>query len=1094
MTHTDGSNNLPVHYVGIGASAGGLEALEQFFQGIPAQTGLAFIVIQHLSPDYKSMMVEILSKKTDMRVLRAEEGMTVEQDSIYLIPPKKNLSIFHGKLLLSDQSPHERWINLPIDIFFHSLAEDQGENVIAVILSGTGSDGCRGVRAIKEYGGMIMVQDEKDARFDGMPKSAVSTGVADFILRAEEMPEKLLSYVKYPFLTKAENGKKLVQEESGLAAVFSMLRTKTKVDFTYYKPSTIIRRVERRMHVNQVDSLQAYINLLSKSTRELTTLYRDLLIGVTNFFRDKEAFEFLRENILPAMLERKKGEPIRFWVAGCSTGEEAYSLAILLLELMEELELNNKIKIFATDVDNDAILTAGSGLYPESIAADVGPSMLSKYFNRQGEHYSVSRKIRELVVFAQHNLLKDPPFTNIDLVSCRNLLIYLQPVLQKKALEMFNFSLSQHGILFLGVSESTGEMSNYFKARHQKWKIFESKGKRGFYSDTSKPAVQFSPRAPFSRYDTSGPAKNVAESERHVTDRLLKALSKDTIPLTVVINEEMEVIYTVGDTGDYFRLPHGNMANDIRKMVHKEISIPLTVGIQQAFKEEREVTYSNIHFTARDDKQIIQLNIRPLPASRVQPPLLAVLFTQTNIQKSGDTDSSTKNYDYDKETEQRIHDLEQELQFTKENLQATIEELETSNEELQATNEELLASNEELQSTNEELQSVNEELYTVNSEHQHKIIELTELNNDIDNLLTSTEIGTIFLDEKLRLRKFTSHVQEVFNVIESDIGRPMHHLTHHLLDFDLLEAVEEVLETANSSDHKVQSEDGQHFILRIIPYNIAPQTFAGVVITLIDISALVDVETALENSNARLDLAEKIADFASWQWNTSTGVMTFTESLESLFGHKRGRLSHTYQALLNCVHPEDRRAVLEKVSASIEHGEDYEIVHRIVRPDDSERTVKQVGVASVGKNGKTVRLTGIAIDITDEKGNGPKPTPTKRGHYPGIDKQEESLIVIDNCGIIKAASPATEQLFGYAAEELIGQNVSMLMPSPHKEKHDMYIKRYLEDGESRVSETGRKVEALNKKGEAVQVVLSYGKINIGSEILLTGVLTQQKTI
>ena len=1089
MTTQQSSQALPSHYVGIGASAGGLEAIEQFFQSVPSEAGLAFIVIQHLSPDYKSMMVELLSKKTQMPVLRAEEGMVVAENTIYLIPPKKNLTIFHGKLLLSDQRPHDRWINLPIDIFFRSLAEDQGDKAVGIILSGTGSDGSRGVRAIKEFGGMIMVQDEHDARFDGMPKSAYSTGMADFVLKATEMPEKLMAYVKYPYLTKTERGEKLVQADEGLTAIFSMLRSKTKVDFTYYKPSTVIRRIERRMNVNQIDDLNAYIVLLKSNNRELTTLYRELLIGVTNFFRDKEAFDYLAESMLPKLLHKKKNGLFRLWVAGCSSGEEAYSLAILLLEIMDKHKLSTRVKIFATDVDNDAVIVAGSGVYPESIAADVGPALLTKYFQRQGDNYNVSRKIREMVVFAQHNLIKDPPFTNIDMVSCRNLLIYLQPVLQKKALDMFNFSLNPGGILFLGTSESTGEMNSYFSAKHHKWKVYESKGKRNLPAERADTSLPFTPRDHYSKSLTPQPypSRTYTDPNRRLNDRLLKALANDIIPLTIVINEDLEVVYTVGDAGDYFQLPHGRMDNDIRRMVKKEISIPLTIGIQKAFKEYQEVTYSNISFTGDQGKRIIQINIRPLPASRTQSQYLAILFTEAGLPTVENRDVGKETYDYDKETEQRINDLEQELQFTKENLQATIEELETSNEELQATNEELLASNEELQSTNEELQSVNEELYTVNSEHQRKIMELTELNNDIDNLLTSTEIGTIFLDEKLQLRKFTPHIQEVFNIIESDIGRPISHLTHSLLDIDLIEVVNKVIESSQSSDHKVSSTDGRWFYLRILPYNVAPHTFAGVVITLIEISDLVHAETALENSEARLGLAERVAQFASWQWNISTGSMLFSSTLEQLLGYGTRQLSRTYEAFLTCIHPDDRAPVIERVSYAVENGEDYEVVHRIVRPDGEERTVKQVGVASLGPNGKAIRLTGITIDITEEQPESPE-LPVNHNKKWEKESLQEGCIVIDQQGIIRSINKPVEHLFGYHSSELIGQNVSLLMPSPHREKHDEYITRYLETGEARIIDTGRSLDAVTKDGERIKIQLSIGEIKIGPQSLFAGII------
>ena len=471
------SSVKPSLYVAVGASAGGLEAIEAFFTGMAPDSGMAFIVIQHLSPDYKSLMVEILSKRTKMKVHRAEEGMPVLPDNVYLIPPKKNLTIFHGKLLLNDQEHVKGTINLPIDIFLRSLAEDQGDKAVAVILSGSGSDGMRGVRAIKEFGGMVMVQSESTAKFDSMPRASISTGLVDFILPPDEMPGRLLSYAKHPFVVKAERSETVISDEDALTRIFAILRDKFKADFTYYKPSTVTRRIERRMSINRIDEIRDYVAFMQNYPGEAGTLFREFLIGVTRFFRDREVFELLKENWLPEILERSAGKESRFWIAGCSTGEEAYTLAILAKEYMQQSGINRDLKIFATDIDRDAVLFAANGIYPDSIAADVPQELLGKYFYRKQDSYQISRNIREMVVFAQHNLIKDPPFTNIDFISCRNLLIYLQPVLQRKVFEFFNFSLNSQGILLLGTSETIGEMGDCFESLDHKSKIYRTKGR-----------------------------------------------------------------------------------------------------------------------------------------------------------------------------------------------------------------------------------------------------------------------------------------------------------------------------------------------------------------------------------------------------------------------------------------------------------------------------------------------------------------------------------------------------------------------------------------------------------------------------------------
>jgi len=836
--------NAPLFYVGIGASAGGLEALESFFTHMTADSNMAFVVIQHLSPNYKSMMVELLSKRTEMTVQRAEEGMFVEANSVYLIPPKKNLSIFHGKLLLSD-SDHSRGLNLPIDMFLHSLADDQAEKAIGIILSGTGSDGVRGIRAIKEAGGMIMAQSEESAKFDGMPRAAISTGLTDFILSPEEMPEKLLSFTRHPYALKTDRPPVLLSDEDSMARIFALLRERTRVDFTFYKPSTVVRRIERRMTVCQVNDLRDYVKLMESRSDEVQVLYRELLIGVTSFFRDREVFESLETHYLPELFTRLKGREARFWTAACSTGEEAYTLAMLSREILEQMGKRIDVKIFATDLDRSAIARASSGIYPESIAVDLPPALLAKYFHRKEDYYQIDRSIREMVVFAQHNLIKDPPFTNIELVSCRNMLIYLQSVLQRKALELINFSLNPQGILLLGSSETTGDMADFFEPLNQKFRIYSAKGKRRPVSNHSDfsgvpEVLPWQNRA----RPASGPWRN--QDEERFLERFLQSLADDYVPLAIVVNEQLEPLHILGNSDGYFQRPSGRQTNDITKNVVKDLAIPLATGLQKVFKTNEELKYTTIRIHWRDELKTVQVRIRPLPGKKGQEALAAIFIEETALPKES-ISGGAPIYDVNLEAEQRIHDLEQELQFSRENLQATIEELETSNEELQATNEELLASNEELQSTNEELQSVNEELHTVNAEHQSKIMELTELNNDLDNLMASTRIATLILDENLTVRRFTPEIRDIFRILDGDIGRPMNHLTHNLVNEDLLELVQDVAHRGLEKEREVCTTEGTWLQMRILPYHIGVTAIAGVVLTFIDIGLLKTVQNMLSD-------------------------------------------------------------------------------------------------------------------------------------------------------------------------------------------------------------------------------------------------------
>ncbi len=954
----------PSHFVGIGASAGGLEAIETFFTNMRPDSGMAFIIVQHLSPDYKSLMVELLSKRTPMRVYRAEEGMPVAPNCVYLIPPKKNLTIFHGKLLLSEQD-HSRGINLPIDVFLRSLAEDQGESAVGIVLSGTGSDGMRGIRAIKESGGMVMVQEPESAKFDGMPRSAISTGLADFILPPDQMPPQLLSYAQHPYVAKSERSKALITDEDGMTRIFALLREKTRVDFTYYKPSTVVRRIQRRMTVNQIHEIPDYVRYMESYPGEIQALYRELLIGVTSFFRDREAFDLLGENWLPQFMDGEPSREIRFWVAGCSTGEEAYSMAILCREAMERTGRTHEVKIFATDIDRDAIMNAGNGLFPESIAADLCPSYLAKYFHRKNENFQISRTIREMVVFAQHNLIKDPPFTNIDLISCRNLLIYLQPVLQRKALEFFNFSLSPSGILFLGSSETTGEMADYFEPLNHRWKIYRSRGRRKPAGAAAEALSVAGSRSSAIRAHQAGGLRALrAQEEDRIFERLLQSVSGDYVPLALVVNDQMELIHVLGDTEGYLKVPAGKVQNDVSKMIVGDLAIPVATGIQKCFKNYEEIRYSNIRLKSSNGTRTIQMRIKPLPEKKGQEPLAVVFIEEVVLQGPGKPSDSVHMFDVGRETQQRIDDLEQDLQFTKENLQATIEELETSNEELQATNEELLASNEELQSTNEELQSVNEELYTVNAEYQSKIMELTELTHDVDNLLASTRIATLFLDENLEIRKFTPEISHVYKLLEKDLGRPISHLSHRLVSADPLEIILSVHESGKPVERAVTTDDGRWYLLRALPYHIGPQTFSGVVLTFIDITQLRKAESALQDSEDRFRLVAEMATDGIWDWKVGTDEEYLSPNLKAMFGYEDHELPNTHSTWRSLILPEDLPRAAQAFKSHIGQGKSYSVPLRYRHRNGSTVWVLSQGVAIRGKDGRFSRMIGMHTDIT----------------------------------------------------------------------------------------------------------------------------------
>lgn len=835
--------NIPTHYVGMGASAGGLEAIQVFFKNLPRYTGMAYIIIQHLSPNYKSMMDSLIAKVTELPVHIAEEGMVVETDHIYLIPPKENLKIFHGKLLLNKQDRSQAIVNLPIDIFLTSLAEDQENRAIAVILSGTGSDGTRGSRVVKEVGGMVMVQDVASAKFDGMPQSVINNIMPDFVLPVEEMPKQLIAYSKHPYMAREKKERLLVADEGGVARIFSLLRETSKIDFTLYKPATVERRIERRMVVNQIEKLEEYVGFLENNPKEQHTLYHEFLIGVTCFFRDLAVFKILREKWLLELLKKTQGNEFRIWVAGVSTGEEAYTIAILCREILEQLGKSIDIKIFATDIDQDALTRSGIGSFPESVSADIPRDYLSKFFVKKNGGFQIVRSIREMVVFAKHNLIKDPPFTNIDLVSCRNLLIYFQPPLQQKVFDSFNFSLKKNGLLVLGTSESVGEAEPYFESlAPHRLKIYRSKGVR-------KPLMESERFTAVTPYHRTGSVQNAngydrggSKGEENILSRFIEVLADDIIHFAMIVNESMEILHVVGNASGYLNPPSGKVVNDVTKNVLSVLKIPIASGLSKIFDGQGELIFSNIAIKRNNEIELVNVRIKVLPEQKNKEMLAAIFIIKIDSPKRKSKVGKVVNFDISKEAEERIGDLERELQFSRENLQATIEELETSNEELQATNEELLASNEELQSTNEELQSVNEELFTVNTEYQSKIVELTELNNDLDNYMTAGRIISLFLQEDLDIRRFTSNASKVFNVLNTDIGRPFKHLSHRLLNVDLLPMVYSVNGGGEPIEMEVQTEDRDWFLLKILPYLISAEVQSGVVISLNSINRLKSIE------------------------------------------------------------------------------------------------------------------------------------------------------------------------------------------------------------------------------------------------------------
>jgi two-component system, chemotaxis family, CheB/CheR fusion protein len=844
----------PAHgyIVGIGASAGGLNALEQFFDNMTADSGMAFVIIQHLSPDFKSLMDDLLSRHTSMRIHRVTDGIDLEADNIYLIPPKSKMTIKMRKLYLTEKTPSQH-LELPIDIFFHSLAEDAGEKAIGMILSGTGSDGSRGIQSIRNNGGLVITQSPESAQFDGMPRTAIATGVCDYILSPDRMPRILLEYAANPLLArnKIHHELEVFEDEGEYAEIFALLRRNYHLDFSKYKSTTVGRRIVRRMEFRQIPDVSDYAAILSGDQDELESLYKDLLIGVTEFFRDKQAFQYLEQEIIPSLFASlQTGEDVRVWSAACATGEEAYSLAILLAERAEDMGFLGKITVFATDVHRTSLDTASHGVYEQERLANVSRDRLERFFKQEGGNlFRVTAELRKMVVFAPHNLLNDPPFTRLDLVCCRNLLIYFQPAVQEKVISLFHFALKTDGLLFLGSSEGLGAFADDFEVLANQHKMFRK-------IRDIKPAFNLESVIACKERTSSVTLLQPTQSKMVNLDRQL-LFDYDTImrrhmPPGVLINEHRQIIHYFGNVAEYLKMPEGRIVDDILHLAEDSLHIALSTTLTRAGKSRQCVITRNVRVNRGTAEVLIDLTVDPIPDEKNRTVHFHIFFERVRPAEVPEANYEN-NFDSSGQFRQHMHDLETELKSTRENLQTTVEELQTSNEELQAANEELLAANEELQSTNEELHSVNEELYSVNSEFERKNIELKQLNTDHDNLLSSIDIGTIFLDSRMCIRKFNPAIASFFKLLPQDIGRPIDHIAYHISRQDkLLAGIQRVLNEGVCLENEESTDDGKWLLNRIAPFRTETGQVEGVVITFTDISHIKAAELKVLRLNEEL--------------------------------------------------------------------------------------------------------------------------------------------------------------------------------------------------------------------------------------------------
>jgi len=848
--------NVSFPIIGIGASAGGLEALERFLGHVPKGSGLAFVIVQHLDPTRKGIMPELLQRATGMKVIQVKDRTLIQRNCVYVIPPNKDMSILHGALhLLEPVSP--RGLRLPIDFFLRSLAQDQQEHSIGVILSGMGSDGTLGLRAIKEKGGLVLVQDPATAKFDGMPRSAIDSGLVDIVALVDDLPGRILAYFQRTTLGHTHELPLEDKTQSALEKTIILLRTHTGHDFSLYKTNTFYRRIERRMGIHQIGKIAAYVRYLQENSQELDLLFKELLIGVTSFFRDPAAWDELRKKILPALLaSRPVGQVLRAWVPGCSTGEEAYSLAMVFKEAMEALKPRKKMKlqVFATDLDKDAIDKARQGIYPENISADVAPKQMSRFFKKEAHGCRVTTEIREMVVFATQSLIMDPPFTKLDILSCRNVLIYLAPEMQKKLIPLFHYTLTPGGILLLGSAESVGTFTDLFTPLSGKLRIFQRKE-----STLRSESIEF-PSSFASALPAATEVRLASTPQPNLQSLADQLVLERFSPPAVLVNDKGNILYVSGRTGKYLEPAAGRANWNVFAMVREGLRYELGNAFHKALEQKDSVVVRGLSVGTNGGKQYVDITVQLLQQPESLRGLVMIVFTDVAApleisapgrpQKAGKTPVRNARLE---ELEQRYQQARLEAQTIREEMQTSQEELRSTNEEQQSTNEELQSTNEELTTSKEEMQSLNEELQTVNAELQVKVDELSRSNNDMKNLLNSTDIATLFLDNDLSVRRFTTQATKIIQLIPGDIGRPITDLASDLLYPELPDDAREVLRKLGFTEKSVNARDGRWFTVRIMPYRTHDDRIDGVVITFADITVAKTLEAQLREKHATLE-------------------------------------------------------------------------------------------------------------------------------------------------------------------------------------------------------------------------------------------------
>ncbi len=1018
-------NSHPCPVVAIGSSAGGLEAFQELFRHMPSDSGLAFVLIQHLAPRHQTLIPELLAPLTAMPVQQVSEETIVEPNHVYVMPASMTLTI-DDCVLYASKALRLHGRRSPVDRFFRSLAEDQEDEAIGIILSGTGTDGSLGLKAIKERGGLTMVQAPQTATYDSMPRGAILTGAADHVLPVGEMPAKLFEHLARLREGQGGSPERFREEVTAyLGKICAILRRETGHDFRRYKQSTLVRRVRRRLNEAGCASVYDYVELLKRDAQEVEQLFRDLLISVTHFFRDPETFELLAAKVVPRLFEGKDADGyVRVWVPGCATGEEAYSLAILLREHMAGLKEPPHVQVFATDIDTQALEAARQALYPETIAGQISPERLERFFVKQGNFYQVSREIRDMCLFSLHNLIADPPFSRLDLVSCRNLLIYLDSELQKKVLALFHYALRPGGYLLLGPSEMATGQPKLFRTLDKKHRIFQSR------DTVARPPFSF-PLAERTRlgHRPAEDSRRPAPRQQEVARTFEAVVLESYVPACVVVNEWGEAVYFSPRTGRFLEPPAGAPTVNVIEMARKGLRLDVRTALHKAVTSRVEVVHENVIFEVDGQAQRVNVIARPMPELGEDPGLFMIVFQE--IVTSGEAGAEAE-VEVLAGDDPMVRRLEAELRTTKDHLQTTMEELESSNEELVSSNEELLSMNEELQSANEELQtskeelqSVNEELETVNAELKKKLEELDRANSDLQNLFQSTHIATVFVDRELRIKKFTPAATEVFRLIDTDVDRPIADIAPRFSGSDLVADIREVLRTLASRERQVGTEDGTAwYLLRILPYRTLDDVIDGVVLTFLDITELKRTEGERGKLAAIVEFSQdgiigKTLDGVVTSWNFGA---------ERMYGYTaREMIGRPIEVV---VAPECRSQMVA-VFEQLRRGERVEPFETTRVRKDGERFDISLTLSPVhDAAGRLVGASGIDRDISDRK----QIDETRQQLAAIVESSQDGIIGKTLDRFVTTWNSGAERMYGYTAQEMIGRPIDLIVPPENRDE------------------------------------------------------------